>query len=65
MDKMNFNVDKNTGKEIIAEELEENEEEDFDLEDTTSNGNKSNTPSNEEGKAKLIKMMLLAIVCLL
>lgn len=62
MDKMNFNVDKNTGKEIIAEELEENEEEDFDLEDTTSNGNKSNTPSNEEGKAKLIKMMLLAIV---
>lgn len=66
MDKMNFNVDKNTGKEIVAEELDEFEEDDdYELDDNSSNessSNKSSGPSSEQRKAKLIKMMFSVIV---
>lgn len=62
MGKMNFSVDKNKGKEIIAEELDETEDEDYELEDTSSSNNSSSSNKDEEGKAKLIKMMLIAIV---
>ena len=43
MDKMNFNVDKNTGKEIVTEELDETEDEDFELESSSDNSSMRQT----------------------
>ena len=60
MGKMNFSVDKNKGKEIVADELDENED-DYDLDDSSSSSS-SSSKGNDEDKAKLIKMMLIAII---
>lgn len=62
MSKMNFSVDKNRGKEIVAEELDETEEEDYDLDDNSSSSNSSSNSNGGEEKAKLIKMLFLAII---
>ena len=64
MDKMNFNVDKNNGKEIVTEELDETEDEDFELESSSDNSSSSQSSGskNDTGKEKLIKMMFMAIV---
>ncbi len=67
MDKMNFNVDKNTGKEIITEEMNDLEEE-YDTDNSFSSdsgSNKSSGSNREKDKAKLIKIMFTVIIVII
>ncbi len=62
MDKVNFEVDKNTGKDKVKEdEIITEDDADYELDDDDDSSSSSSGPSPEQEKFKMIKMLLIAL----